>query len=93
MIPAFGLPPVSTFEEALALTHAEQQLRALRGTGPTHSPWRRSRAVASLALFGGAFALLIWMKLRVVGGVPRTAYADPNETPQAQSAPGSEDSR
>jgi len=30
------------------------------------------------------FALLIWAKLRMVTGVPRTAYADPNEQQQAQ---------
>lgn len=28
---------------------------------------------------GGVIAALIWMKLKVVGGVPRTAYADPEE--------------
>lgn len=42
---------------------------------------------------GGVIAALIWMKLKVVGGVPRTAYADPEEerrpaaTQPAQSQP------
>jgi len=32
------------------------------------------------------FALLIWAKLRLVTGVPRTAYAVPEETPKPQPA-------
>jgi hypothetical protein len=45
----------------------------------------------ALALALGALALLIWLKLRVVTGVPRTAYADPKEhehdEAQTQSTP------
>jgi len=36
-----------------------------------------------------AFGLLIWLKLRVVSDVPRTAYADPNGrevTPPAEAS-------
>ena len=29
-----------------------------------------------------SFALLIWAKLRLVTGVPRTAYATPDQNPQ-----------
>ncbi|MDX2132921.1 MAG: hypothetical protein SFY69_12795 [Planctomycetota bacterium] len=39
---------------------------------------RRQTILLSVMLMGG-FALLIWLKLRVVTGVPRTAYADPTE--------------
>jgi hypothetical protein len=51
----------------------------------------RARGVKRLLAFVGSmivvctFALLIWAKLRMVTGVPRTAYADPNG--QTQSAP------
>lgn len=39
---------------------------------------RRSWPIFALALFG-TLSLLIWTRLRVVGGVPRTAYADPEQ--------------
>jgi hypothetical protein len=40
--------------------------------------------VYALALFG-TLSLLIWTRLRVVGGVPRTAYADPDrQEPQGR---------
>lgn len=32
------------------------------------------------------FAMLIWLKLRVVTGVPRTAYADPEDTAKSPAA-------
>jgi len=35
---------------------------------------------------GGVIAALIWMKLKVVGGVPRTAYAEPEEERQPAAA-------
>jgi hypothetical protein len=50
-------------------------------------PTRSSRAsfrFAALAL--GGLALLFWLKLRLVTGVPRTAYADPDELERAKSA-------
>jgi hypothetical protein len=34
-----------------------------------------------------SFALLIWAKLRLVTGVPRTAYAVPEETPTPKPKP------
>lgn len=40
---------------------------------------RRSRItkiVAGVALCAGGLALLLWAKMKIVGGVPRTAYAD-----------------
>lgn len=39
--------------------------------------WKRARrqAALSLALAGSGISLLIWAKLRIVGGVPRSAYA------------------
>jgi hypothetical protein len=43
--------------------------------------WKFSRRkIAVLSVLGCcSFALLIWTKLRLVTGVPRTAYADPAE--------------
>jgi hypothetical protein len=69
------------------MTPAEQKYRALNGAGPVHGAIRRSRGVFTFVLVGGTFAILIWMKLRVVGGVPRTAYADPEDRPAAISVP------
>ncbi len=43
--------------------------------------------VYTYAIVGGTMALLIWMKLRVVTGVPRTAYADPEGKPSNITAP------
>jgi hypothetical protein len=34
-----------------------------------------------------SFALLIWAKLRLVTGVPRTAYAVPEESPTPKPVP------
>ncbi len=42
----------------------------------------RTRSTILLACLATTFALLIWFKLRIVTGVPRTAYADPNATSQ-----------
>lgn len=41
------------------------------------------------SLLCGSFALLIWAKLRMVTGTPRTAYADPKRADReaAQDAP------
>lgn len=47
---------------------------------------RSSTLLFSLALALG-FALLIWLKLRVVTSVPRTAYAQPEGNTQTQKAP------
>ncbi|MCX5689843.1 MAG: hypothetical protein NTV94_08710 [Planctomycetota bacterium] len=74
------------------MTPAEQKYRALSGTGlsgagPVHGAIRRSRGVFTFVLVGGTFAILIWMKLRVVGSVPRTAYADPDDRPAPVQAP------
>jgi hypothetical protein len=50
---------------------------------------RKVSGWATFAVACGTFALLIWMKLRVVGSVPRTAYADPDHPvpPPAKSLP------
>ena len=40
---------------------------------------RFSKIVAGLALCAGGLALLIWAKMKIVGGVPRTAYAEQEE--------------
>ena len=37
---------------------------------------------------GGGIALLIWAKLRLVTGVPRTVYAQPPKDESVESAPG-----
>lgn len=44
------------------------------------NPRRVLYTVFTCALTGG-LAMLIWTKLRLVTGVPRTAYADPAEKP------------
>lgn len=38
---------------------------------------RRIGGMVFLCLAAGVFSLLIWAKLRVVTGIPRTAYAEP----------------
>ena len=58
---------------------------------------RMSGAAATLALVGGVFSLLIWGKLRLVGGVPRSAYAEPapsapQPASQAPAEPGADTS-
>jgi hypothetical protein len=52
-------------------------------------PRRTRRRIAGLSLLlCMSFALLIWLKLRLVTAVPRTAYAHPEQpTPQGHSAP------
>lgn len=40
-----------------------------------------------LALALGGLALLIWLKLRVVTGIPRTAYAEPRDEAAAGQGP------
>jgi len=42
------------------------------------TPVRHRRELSLFAVACGGFALLIWFKLRMVTGVPRTAYADPD---------------
>jgi hypothetical protein len=69
------------------MTPAEQKYRALHGATKVHAGLHRSRGAFTFALVGGTFAILIWMKLRVVGGVPRTAYADPEDRPAPAKAP------
>jgi hypothetical protein len=59
---------------------------------PSSTASRLTRKVSGWATFAvacGAFTLLIWMKLRVVGSVPRTAYADPDHPvpPPAKTLP------
>ena len=43
----------------------------------------RSRGVTWFLVAMCSFALLIWAKLRLVTGVPRTAYAQPEKKPDA----------
>jgi hypothetical protein len=51
------------------------------------------KAVAALALLGCmSFAMLIWYKLRVVTNVPRTAYAEPEQT-QTSPTPAEESAK
>lgn len=47
------------------------------------SPSNARKLVLFVAL-GGAVALLLWLKLRMVTDVPRTAYADPKATKGVQ---------
>lgn len=57
-----------------------------RGTRCVRS--RTAVRIGAFAMAGGVIAALIWMKLKVVGGVPRTAYADPEEErPSAATQP------
>jgi hypothetical protein len=41
-----------------------------------------SRRTVIVAAIGGAVAMLLWLKLRVVTDVPRSAYADPDKAAQ-----------
>lgn len=43
-------------------------------------PERRALAFGTLSFCLAAFALVIWIKMRVVTSVPRTAYADPEQS-------------
>jgi hypothetical protein len=63
-----------------------------RHSSPRPSPANERRSVSRtvvrvgvFAMVGGVIAALIWMKLKVVGGVPRTAYADPEQERPAQA--------
>lgn len=49
-----------------------------QGRSATKTPWSRSAGalVLSLSLAAGLF---IWFKLRVVTGMPRSAYAEPEQ--------------
>jgi len=47
----------------------------------------RSRGAFGVALALTVFASVIWAKLRLVGGVPRTAYAVPEDDAQAGAQP------
>lgn len=49
---------------------------------------RSAMLLSTLAATGSVFALVIWIKLRVVTHVPRTAYADPQDNPPAPRGPG-----
>lgn len=40
-----------------------------------------------MAALGGAVAMLLWLKLRVVTDVPRSAYADPDKAAQRPAEP------
>jgi len=52
---------------------------------------RLSWALVTLLSFGGV-ALLLWTKLKIVGDVPRTAYAEPEERDEAREARPREES-
>lgn len=59
---------------------------------PRRTSPRRILFTCGLALLLGGLSMLIWTRLRVVTGVPRTAYAQPERTPapppsQAVEAP------
>lgn len=61
------------------MTKAERTFRALSGNGRAPGRFGSVGRLFTFALMGGMVAILIWMKLRVVAGVPRTAYADPRD--------------
>jgi len=49
---------------------------------------RPRRIVTGLALCAGGLALLIWAKMKIVGGVPRTAYAEQQpDDPDTRTTP------
>ncbi|MCA9278312.1 MAG: hypothetical protein H6815_06605 [Phycisphaeraceae bacterium] len=58
-----------------------------------HGFFRMSRLMtSSIAMFALVFGLLIWAKLRLVSGMPRSVYADPKQVDipdvkDAQAAP------
>lgn len=58
--------------------------RTKRGAGTTGA--KVSRPVVMLAL-GGVIAGLLWLKLRIVSGLPRTAYATPETLPMPPEPP------
>jgi hypothetical protein len=47
---------------------------------------RHRKIAIALALTFGGLALLIWAKMKVAGGVPRTAYAEPEDAEPADDA-------
>lgn len=50
---------------------------------PRRRTWRFALLAAALT---GGLALLIWTKLRLVTGVPKTAYADPDKDAGPESS-------
>ncbi len=58
-------------------------LRSQRG------PARRTLMVA-LMIACSVFAALLWGRLKLVTGLPRSAYADPDQARVAPSSPGTE---
>jgi hypothetical protein len=66
-----------------ARTRAKRAPRGSRSQPPS-----RGWAVGLLCLVLAGFALLFWARLKLVTGVPRTAYADPSQSgPAGPSAP------
>lgn len=57
----------------------EQQIDQSRR--PDQAP-RRRHAWRWVSIACVAFGMLIWVKLRIVTGVPRAVYADPNDSPR-----------
>lgn len=53
----------------------------------TRRSTRGAMLLSTLAATSSVLALVIWIKLRVVTHVPRTAYADPQDERQAQVGP------
>jgi hypothetical protein len=54
---------------------------------------QRHRKIAIvMALTFGGLALLIWAKMKVAGGVPRTAYAEPDAETSPDDAQGADPS-
>ncbi len=52
----------------------------------TRSPLRRRRLWSALMLAVSVLAALLWARLKLVTGLPRTAYADP-EAPRKSEPP------
>ena len=50
---------------------------------------RRRKACGLVLCTLGALGLLIWLKLRVVTGIPRTVYAEPRDVPPPPAQPES----
>lgn len=61
------------------------QTRAKRARRAPGQPPSRGWAVGLLCLVLAGFALLFWARLKLVTGVPRTAYADPSQRAPAGS--------
>lgn len=73
--------------EPKVITTEPTKARSSIGGLLTRGLFRGMPRVYTYAIVGGTMALLIWMKLRVVTGVPRTAYADPEGKPSHIAAP------